>query len=87
VPIQDHDMARRSLPGSSDGAMPAIGAEDPDASREHLAESVRRLIDAAIRTQVDPNIVVGARSKIDSAIADLSSDLIPGGFGWRVPGE
>jgi acyl-coenzyme A thioesterase PaaI-like protein len=50
---------------------------------EQLAQSVRRLIDATIRTQVDIAILTAAKSKIDWATEQLSASLIPGSFGVR----
>jgi len=48
-----------------------------------LAESVRRLIDATIRTQVDPATLAAAKEKIDCATEELSTALMPGSFGVR----
>jgi acyl-coenzyme A thioesterase PaaI-like protein len=50
-------------------------------STHDLAASVRRLIDATIRTEVDAATVAAAKDKIDSATAQLSSTLMPGSFG------
>lgn len=46
-----------------------------------LAESIRRLVDASIRTEAGPAAVAAAASKIDSATAELSEALKPGPFG------
>jgi len=46
-----------------------------------LAESVRRLIDVTIRTQVDAATLTAATKKIDCATEELSAALIPGSFG------
>ncbi len=46
-----------------------------------LAHSVRRLIDATIRTQADPAAVAAANEKINEATARLSTALIPNSFG------
>ncbi|HME15691.1 MAG TPA: PaaI family thioesterase [Mycobacterium sp.] len=46
-----------------------------------LAESVRRLIDVTIRTQVDAATLSAATKKIDCATEELSAALIPGSFG------
>ncbi|MGA9489232.1 MAG: PaaI family thioesterase [Mycobacterium sp.] len=48
-----------------------------------LTESVRRLIDATIRTRVDPASVAAAKEKIDCATDELSAALVPGSFGVR----
>jgi acyl-coenzyme A thioesterase PaaI-like protein len=50
---------------------------------EQLAQSMRRLIDATIRTEVDVAILAGVKSKIDWATEQLSASLIPGSFGVR----
>lgn len=50
---------------------------------EPLAESVRRLIDATIRTEVDADTVAAIRAQIDSATAELRSQQIDGPFGVR----
>lgn len=48
-----------------------------------LADSVRRLIDATIRTQVDAAALAAAKEKIDCATEQLSAALMPGSFGVR----
>jgi acyl-coenzyme A thioesterase PaaI-like protein len=48
-----------------------------------LAESVRRLIDATIRTEADATIVGAAKAHIDCAVERLSEVLMPGSFGVR----
>jgi acyl-coenzyme A thioesterase PaaI-like protein len=50
-------------------------------SANELAASVRRLIDATIRTQVDSTTVAAVKAQIDSATAQLSQTLMPGSFG------
>lgn len=49
-----------------------------------LAESVRRLVDATIRTQVDATTVARAKEKIHCATEELSAALIPGSFGMQT---
>jgi acyl-coenzyme A thioesterase PaaI-like protein len=49
-----------------------------------LAESIRRLIDVSIRTEVDPETVAAAKAKIDSAADELSDSLQPGTFGVQL---
>lgn len=51
---------------------------------EPLAESVRRLIDISIRTEVHASTVARAKAKIDSAAAELSTAMLPGSFGLRT---
>lgn len=46
-----------------------------------LTQSVRRLIDATIRTEVDAAAIAAAKAKIDAAADELSAALIPGSFG------
>jgi hypothetical protein len=48
---------------------------------EELTQSVRRLIDATIRTEVDDPTLAAAKSKIDWATDQLSTSLMPGSFG------
>lgn len=46
-----------------------------------LADAVRRLIDATIRTQADAATFAAVKEKIDSATAELSAALMPESFG------
>jgi acyl-coenzyme A thioesterase PaaI-like protein len=46
-----------------------------------LADSLRRLIDATIRTLADEATITTARHQIDSLTARLAADAIPGPFG------
>lgn len=50
---------------------------------EPLAESVRDLVDAAIRTEVDPEIIAEVTRDIDAAVSRLRSRQIDGAFGVR----
>jgi acyl-coenzyme A thioesterase PaaI-like protein len=50
---------------------------------ESLTGSVRRLIDATIRTEVDAGVVAAAKAHIDCAVGQLSEALMPGSFGLR----
>jgi acyl-coenzyme A thioesterase PaaI-like protein len=50
---------------------------------EQLTQSVRRLIDATIRTEVDVATLNTVQSQIDWATEQLSASLIPGSFGVR----
>lgn len=52
-----------------------------------LADSVRRLIDATIRTQADAATVAAAKEKIDCATDQLSAALLPGSFGAQQTGD
>jgi acyl-coenzyme A thioesterase PaaI-like protein len=61
---------------------------DDDAARlrsiyQPLADSIRHLIDVCIRTEADAQIVVAARSQIDSAAAELSKSMTAASFGMR----
>jgi len=53
-------------------------------AHERLAASVRRLIDATIRSEVDEAAIAAVTEKIDSATAQLSEALVPGSFGVRT---
>jgi acyl-coenzyme A thioesterase PaaI-like protein len=50
---------------------------------EPLTESVRRLIDCTIRSDVDAVTVAEAKALIDDAADRLSHNLLPGSFGVR----
>lgn len=52
-----------------------------------LADSVRALIDATIRTEVDADTVAAVREQIDKATAALRSRQIDGAFGVRFTSE
>jgi acyl-coenzyme A thioesterase PaaI-like protein len=54
---------------------------------EPLAESVRALIDATIRSEAEPADVAAARAEIDSATARLQAKQIDGPFGVRVTAD
>jgi acyl-coenzyme A thioesterase PaaI-like protein len=58
-----------------------------DSAYRPLADSVRRLIDATIRTQVDTATLAAAKEKIDHATEELTAALIPGSFGVRQAGD
>jgi acyl-coenzyme A thioesterase PaaI-like protein len=63
-----------------------ISAEDLERLRaiyEPLTRSVRELIDATIRTEVDAETVAAAKAEIDSATARLRSKQLDGTFGVR----
>jgi acyl-coenzyme A thioesterase PaaI-like protein len=53
-------------------------------AHETLTASVRRLIDATIRTEVDGTAIAAAKEKIDSATAQLSDAMMTGSFGVHV---
>jgi hypothetical protein len=63
-----------------------ISAEELERLRavyEPLAQSVRELIDATIRTEVDAAAVAAAKAEIDSATACLRRKQVDGSFGVR----
>ena len=63
-----------------------ISAEEVERLRavyEPLAQSVRELIDATVRTQVDVAAVAAAKAEIDSATARLRRKQLDGAFGVR----
>lgn len=50
---------------------------------EPLAQSVRELIDATVRTQADAGVVAAAKAEIDSATVRLRQNQLDGTFGVR----
>ena len=63
-----------------------ISAEEVERLRavyQPLAESVRELIDATVRTEVDAAYVAAAKAEIDSATARLRQKQTEGSFGVR----
>jgi acyl-coenzyme A thioesterase PaaI-like protein len=63
-----------------------LSVEDVERLRglyQPLAESVRALIDATIRTEADADTVAAARAEIDSATARLRHQQSEGSFGVR----
>jgi acyl-coenzyme A thioesterase PaaI-like protein len=63
-----------------------LSAEEVERLRavyQPLAESVRELIDATVRTEVDAAAVAAAKAEIDSATACLRQKQIEGSFGVR----
>lgn len=54
---------------------------------EPLAESVRALVDATIRSEVDAETVAEVKRDIDAAVARLRERQIDGAFGVRVTAE
>jgi acyl-coenzyme A thioesterase PaaI-like protein len=63
-----------------------ISAEEVERLRalyQPLAESVRELIDATVRTEVDAAAVAAAKAEIDSATAYLRQKQTEGSFGVR----
>ncbi|MFZ0834593.1 MAG: PaaI family thioesterase [Mycobacterium sp.] len=54
---------------------------------EPLTQSVRELIDATIRTEVDAEAVADVISQIDAVTARLRAKQLPGPFGVRYTGE
>jgi hypothetical protein len=63
---------------------PIAAMADSSPCYEALAISVRRLIDATIRTEVEPEAVASAAARIDSVTTQLSATLMPGSFGQRT---
>jgi acyl-coenzyme A thioesterase PaaI-like protein len=56
----------------------------PEALYASITDSVRRLVDAAIRSQADLDTVLSAKAKIDAAADELSQSLIPGSYGVQA---
>ncbi|MGV0746489.1 PaaI family thioesterase [Mycolicibacterium sp. XJ870] len=67
--------------------IPAHDAEHQRALYGPLTESLRRLIDVAIRSEADDDAVKQAHSLIDEAVDLLSSRLHPESFGLRHDGD
>jgi acyl-coenzyme A thioesterase PaaI-like protein len=57
---------------------------DSSPKYEVLAASVRRLIDATIRTEVGADVIEVVTAEIDSITDKLSAELMPGTFGERT---
>ncbi|OBG96809.1 thioesterase [Mycobacterium sp. E3251] len=57
---------------------------DPSSTYELLAISVRKLIDATIRTELEPNAIASTTAEIDAITGRLSAEQIPGSFGERT---
>jgi acyl-coenzyme A thioesterase PaaI-like protein len=53
------------------------------ATYEPLTQSVRELVDATIRTEVDADVVADAKAAIDAATARLRARQLDGAFGVR----
>lgn len=56
----------------------------PTSTYELLAISVRRLIDATIRTELNPTAIADTAAQIDAITSRLSVEQIPGSFGERT---
>ncbi len=54
---------------------------------EPLAESVRALVDATIRTEAGADVIAEVKRDIDAAVARLRERQIDGAFGVRVTAE
>jgi uncharacterized protein (TIGR00369 family) len=52
-----------------------------------LTQSVRRLIDATIRSEVGGNVAAEARAHVDRAVDLLSAELMPGSYGVRATAD
>ena len=57
------------------------------ATYEPFTQSVRRLVDVAIRTQVDAATITAARRTIDRVADELSASLRDGSFGVQHTGD
>ncbi|MFM8599703.1 MAG: PaaI family thioesterase [Mycobacterium sp.] len=54
------------------------------ATYEPLAESVRALVDAVIRSEVGPEVVAGVKRDVDAAVERLRERQLSGSFGVRT---
>ncbi|MCH5644642.1 MULTISPECIES: PaaI family thioesterase [unclassified Gordonia (in: high G+C Gram-positive bacteria)] len=52
-----------------------------------LADTVRELVDAVIRTQVSDDVIADARQRIAEVVAELQTDQIDGPYGVRYTRE
>lgn len=87
--VAELDSDSRTCSSSSmlDFTLENISADDVERLRavfEPLTESVRELIDATIRSQVDADTVAAAKAEVDAATARLRSQQLPGAYGLRV---
>jgi acyl-coenzyme A thioesterase PaaI-like protein len=86
----DSDARTCSSSGVLDFTLENLSAEDVERLRsvyEPLTQSVRELIDATIRTEVDACAVAAAKAEIDSATARLRARQLEGAFGVRYIAE
>jgi hypothetical protein len=73
-----------------DWTLENLSADDVALQRsiyEPLTESVRALIDATIRTEVDAESVAAAKLQIDAATARLRSEQLDGPYGIRFTAD
>lgn len=56
----------------------------PEALYASITESVRRLVDATIRSQADLDSLLSAKAKIDAAADELSQSLLAGSYGVQA---
>lgn len=58
-----------------------VGHAESGTADRHLTESVRALIDAVIRTEVDAGTMAAAQAHVAAAVDLLGERLMPGSFG------
>jgi len=68
---------------------PVVELDEAALARERevfgsLADSVRALSEASLRTTVDPEVATRVREKIDKLTAELQTSQIPGSFGVHL---
>ncbi len=68
-------------------ALSATEADRVTALYAPLADAVRELVDATIRTEVDDDAVADARSAIEAVTASLRQRTRPMGVSYRVDGR
>ncbi|TVS84633.1 PaaI family thioesterase [Mycobacterium helveticum] len=76
--------------GALDAIFEVLSATEADrvtALYAPLADAVRELVDATIRTEADEDVVVGARSAIEAVTASLRQRTRPAGVSYRVDGR
>jgi acyl-coenzyme A thioesterase PaaI-like protein len=76
--------------GALDAIFEVLSAADADrvtALYAPLADAVRELVDATIRTEADDDVVANARSAIEAVTQSLRQRIRPVGVSYRVDGR
>ena len=74
--MPDRRPTREALAVTSGGELAKL-----ESVSRSLADSVRRLIDATIRTRADEATLADVQQKVDCATDELTAELMPGSFG------
>jgi len=70
-------------PGYVHDDMTNAEIKEREAALVPLTESVRRLVDAVVRTQVPDSVLDGVRSRVEALTDELLADALPGPHGVR----